>query len=78
MGLNESSPKRKTHSTECLQKKLERIYTSSLTATLKTLQHKETNSPKRSRCQEIIKPGAEINLDFIGGNKESTKPGADS
>ena len=35
--------------------KLERAYTSSLTA------HLEANSPKRSRHQEIIKVRAEIN-----------------
>jgi hypothetical protein len=36
------------------KKKLERAYTSSLTAHLKTLEQKEANSPKRSRQQEII------------------------
>jgi hypothetical protein len=61
MEQNESSPKRKTHSPECLQKKLERAYTSSLTAHLETLAQKEANSPKRSRWQEIIKLRAEIN-----------------
>jgi hypothetical protein len=43
------------------KKKLERAHTSSLTAHLKTLEKKEANSPKRSRRQEIIKLGAEIN-----------------
>jgi hypothetical protein len=38
------------------KKKLERAYTSSLTAHLKALQQKEVNTPKRSRSQEIIKP----------------------
>jgi hypothetical protein len=42
-------------------KKLERAYTSSLTAHLKTLEQKETNTPKKSRQQEIIKLTAEIN-----------------
>jgi thiamine biosynthesis lipoprotein ApbE len=37
------------------KKKLERAYTSSLTAQLKTLEQKEANSPKRSRLQKIIK-----------------------
>jgi hypothetical protein len=37
------------------KKKLERTYTSSLTAHLEALEQKETNSPKRSRWQEIIK-----------------------
>ena len=43
------------------KKKLERAYTSSLTAHLKALEQKESNSPKRSRRQEIIKLRAEIN-----------------
>jgi hypothetical protein len=43
------------------KKKLERAYTSSLTAHLKALEQKEANSPKRNRWQEIIKLGAEIN-----------------
>jgi hypothetical protein len=42
-------------------KKLERAYTSSLTAYLKVLEQKEANSPKRSRQQEIIKLRDEIN-----------------
>jgi hypothetical protein len=41
--------------------KMERAYTSSLTAHLKALQPKEANTPKRSREQEIIKLMAEIN-----------------
>ena len=63
MGHNEGSPKRKTHSPECLQKKkkLERTHTSSLTAHLEALELKEANSPKRRRRQEIIKLRAEIN-----------------
>ena len=40
------------------KKKLEKAYTSSLTAHLEL---KEANSPKRSRWQEIIKLMAEIN-----------------
>jgi hypothetical protein len=43
------------------KKKLERAYTSSLTAHLKALEQNEANSPKRSRLQEIIKLRAEIN-----------------
>ena len=38
------------------KRKLERAYTSSLTAHLKALEQKEANAPKRSRRQEIIKP----------------------
>jgi hypothetical protein len=41
--------------------KLERAYTSSLTAHLKAVEQKEANTPKRSRQQEIIKLRAEIN-----------------
>jgi hypothetical protein len=44
-----------------LIKKLERFYTSKLTAYLKDLEQKETNTPKRSRGQEIIKLRNEIN-----------------
>jgi hypothetical protein len=43
------------------KKKLERAYTSSLTAYLKALEPNEANTPKRSRWQEIIKLRAEIN-----------------
>jgi hypothetical protein len=43
------------------KKNLERDDISSLTAHLKALEQKEANSPKRSRCQEIIKLRAEIN-----------------
>jgi hypothetical protein len=41
-------------------KKLEKAYTSSLTAHLKTLEQKEANTTKKSRWQEIIKLRAEI------------------
>jgi len=51
----------KIRSSECLQKKLERAYTSSLTGYLKALGQKEANTPKRSRQQEIIKLRAKIN-----------------
>jgi hypothetical protein len=43
------------------KKKLERAYTSNLTAHLEALELKEANSLKRSRQQEIIKLWAEIN-----------------
>ena len=43
------------------KKKLERAYTSSLTAHLKALEQKEANLSKRSRWQEIINLRAEIN-----------------
>jgi hypothetical protein len=61
-------------------KKLERSYTSSLAAQLKALEHKVENTPKRSRCQGIIKLRAEINQ--VENKKSyiqrSTKPGASS
>jgi hypothetical protein len=41
--------------------KLERAYTSILTAHLEALELKEAKSPKRSRRQKIIKLRAEIN-----------------
>jgi hypothetical protein len=41
--------------------KLERAYTSSLTAHLKARGQKEANTPKRNRQQELIKLRAEIN-----------------
>ena len=44
-----------------VKKKLKRAYTISLIAHLKALEHKEANSPKRSRWQELIKLRAEIN-----------------
>jgi hypothetical protein len=43
------------------KKKLERAFTSSLTAHLEALEQKEANTLKRSRQQEIIKLRAEIN-----------------
>jgi hypothetical protein len=41
-------------------KNLERAHTSSLTTHLKPLEHKEENSHKRSRWQEIIKLSSDI------------------
>ena len=43
------------------KKKLEKAYTSSLTAHLKAPEQKEAKAPKRRRQQEIIKLRAEIN-----------------
>jgi len=43
------------------RKKQERACISSLTAHLKALEQKESNTSRRSRRQEIIKLGAEIN-----------------
>jgi hypothetical protein len=59
MGHNEISGKRKT--LRATKKKMERAYTSSLTAHLKPLKQKEANSSKRNRWQEIIKLSGEIN-----------------
>jgi hypothetical protein len=54
MGNNESRTKRKIHSSGYASiKKLERTYTSSLTAHQKALKQKEANVPKRSRWQKI-------------------------
>jgi hypothetical protein len=43
------------------KRKVERAYTSCLTAHLKSLEQKEGDTPKRSRRQEVIKLRAEIN-----------------
>jgi hypothetical protein len=61
MGHNESSAKRKIHSTEYLHTEIRESYTINLTAYLKALEQKETNMPRRRRQQEIIKIRAEIN-----------------
>jgi hypothetical protein len=61
MGHNEAVLREKLIALSASKKKLERAYTSSLTAHLKALEQKESNSPKRSRQQEIIKLRAEIN-----------------
>ena len=68
MGHIESISKRKTHSSECLQKETRE---SNLTAHLKALEQKEANSPKRSRQQEIVKPsGNKKNYSKNQPNKE--------
>jgi hypothetical protein len=59
-------------------KKLERAYSSRLTAYLKALEQKESNTPKRNRQQEIIKLRDEINQKETELYKESTKAGASS
>jgi hypothetical protein len=61
MGHNERSAKRKLIVLSASKKKLERSYTSSLTAHLKALEQKEANTPKKSRQQKIIELRAEIN-----------------
>jgi hypothetical protein len=53
--------RRKLISLSASKKKLEREYTSSLTAHLEAIEQKKANSPKRSRWQEISKLRAEIN-----------------
>jgi hypothetical protein len=60
------------------KKKLERAYTSNLTAHLKALEQKEANSSRRSRRQEIMNRRVEINQIETKKEryKESTKPGA--
>jgi hypothetical protein len=67
VGHNESSENRKTHSPECLDKRINQLkrllYTSSLKAHLKALEKKKKkNTPKKSRRQEIIKLRVEIYL----------------
>jgi hypothetical protein len=52
--------RRKLIALSACKKKLERAYTSSLTAHLEALERNEANSPKRSRQQEIINLRAEI------------------
>jgi hypothetical protein len=60
-------------------KKLESFYTSSLKVYLITLEKIETNTPMRSRKQEVIKIRAEINqLETRKQYKESRKPRAGS
>jgi hypothetical protein len=49
MGHNESSAEKKIIILIALVKKLERSYTSNLTAHLRALEQKEANTPKRSR-----------------------------
>jgi hypothetical protein len=61
MGNNESSAKRKIHSSKCLHKETGESYTSSMTEHLKVLEQKEANAPKRSSLQEIIKLSSEVN-----------------
>ena len=61
------------------KKKLERAYTSILTAQLKALEQKEEERPKKSRWQGIIKLRAEYNKQKQKEPmKESTKPKAGS
>jgi hypothetical protein len=59
--------------------KLERAYTSSLTAHLKARGQKEANTPKRNRQQELIKLRAEINrMEQREQDRESMKQKAES
>jgi hypothetical protein len=61
MGHNESSGKMKTHSSKCAsKKKLEKDNMSSLTAHMKRLEQRESNTLKRSRPQEIVKLTADM------------------
>ena len=60
-GTHESISKRKTHSSECLQKQTRESTHSSLTIHRKAVEQKEANSSKRSRQQERIKLGGKIN-----------------
>jgi hypothetical protein len=61
------------------KKKLERAHTSRLTTHLKAPEQKETNSPKRSRWQEIIKLRGKIIQVETGRNiQRSSQRGVDS
>jgi hypothetical protein len=79
MEHNESISKRKTHSSECLQKETGESTHKQLDNTPKALEQREAHSPKRSRLQEIIKSGLESTKwkqeELF---KESTKGGAGS
>ena len=55
MEHNENRTKRKSHSSECLHKEMEGSYSISLATHLNLLDQNETNIPKRTRQQEIIK-----------------------
>jgi len=61
MGHNESSAKRKTHSSEGLQKEIEESIHQHLDSMPESSRTKKANTPRRSRRQEIIKLRAEIN-----------------
>ena len=61
MGHNESSAKRKIHSTKCLGKESGEILHHNLTAHLRALEQKEASLPKRSRRQETVKLRDKIN-----------------
>jgi hypothetical protein len=78
MGHSESIPKRKLIALSASKNKLERAYTSSLTAHLKAPEQKEKNSPKRSRWQEINSGLKSTKWKQKELYKESTKPGASS
>jgi hypothetical protein len=78
MNLNESSAKRKTHSSGCLQKETgENIH--SLTVHLKSLEQNQAYISRRSRRQQIIKLRAEIkHIETKRIVQKSTKGGADT
>ena len=61
MGYSESRVRGKLIALCASQKKVERAYTSSLTAHLKALEQKEPNKPRRRSRQEIIKLRVETN-----------------
>jgi hypothetical protein len=61
MGHSESSAKKRTHSSKCLQNETGESIHQQLNSTLESSRTKEANSSKRSRWREIIKLRAEIN-----------------
>ena len=61
MGHNEAVQRGKIIALNASKMKLEREYSSSLTAHLKVLEQKEANTPKRRRQQRILNLRDEIN-----------------
>ena len=60
MGHNESSAKRKVHSTKCLHKEIRMFSYHQFKTTPASSRKKEASTPKRNRRHEIIKVRAEI------------------
>jgi len=65
MGQNESSAKRKSHTSECLQKETGENIHEQFDSTTKSSRTKRSNICKRNRWQEIIKHRTEITQEQI-------------
>jgi len=61
MGHNESTVKRKVHITKGSHKEISGISVKELNSTPESSKQKETNIPKRSRGQKVMKLRVEIN-----------------